>query len=120
MTTAIVVRASQLFFVGSFVWAMAALFDAIEKPHTIGLPPFWPVLIAACIGCSTRGEGRRHTSPVGDLLALKLADDTCPDCGQSVFDPSGPTGYASPSDREAYLPSRICANCGHDLRQRPA
>lgn len=116
----IVVRSSQLLFVSFCIWGMIALFDAFEKPFTIAFPPLWPWAFAAFFGTNRRGGPRSKLSAIGDMIANLFALHWCPACGHDIFDPTPPHGYRTPTDRQAWLPSKICANCGHDLTRAAA
>jgi hypothetical protein len=121
IAVSVVVRASQILCVACIIWYMAALFDAMEKPHRISTPPLWLFIVTAFIGADAESSYRRwRTSPLGDWLGDLLASQQCPDCGQNVFDHTPPSGYEPDSKRHRYFPSRICTNCGHDLINRTA
>ena len=121
IAVSVVVRASQILCLACIVWFMAALFDAMERPHTVPLPPLWLFLVTAFIGAEGgHSYGNWRTSSFGDWLGNLLASQQCPACGQNVFDHTPPTGYAPPSQTTCYFPSRICTNCGHDLINRTA
>ena len=62
----------------------------------------------------------RGLSASCDLLGNLLASRYCPRCGQSIFDNSPASGYFPDHARERWWPSRLCANCGHDLKHRTA
>ena len=118
MAMTLLARGAQLLFLLLCLWALVALADAIERVRT-PLPPIELWLATIVIGASSRYE-RSRTSPFGDALGQWLASQQCPACGQNVFDHTPPSGYAPPSQAEAYWPSRTCTNCGHDLRRRRA
>jgi hypothetical protein len=121
MAMAVMARGAQLLFLLCCLWGMAALFDAMEKPFTIPLPPMWLWLVSVFLGCDGgRTAWTWKTSPVGDGIGNLLASQQCPACGQNVFDHTPPSGYAPPSQAQAIFPSRICTNCGHDLTLRTA
>jgi hypothetical protein len=121
MAMAVMARGAQLLFLLCCLWGMAALFDAMEKPFTIPLPPMWLWLVSVFLGCDGgRTAWTWKTSPVGDGIGNLLASQQCPACGQNVFDHTPPSGYAPPSQAQAIFPSRICTNCGHDLTIRTA
>ena len=116
-----VVRGAQLGFVACCAWYLAALFDAMSKPHTISTPPGWLWLTTIVLGTTSRAVGWPwKLSPVGDAIANCFASHRCPTCGQDIYDHTPPHGYASDADRQSFLPSRTCANCGHDLTKRSA
>src|SRR3954454_20296803 len=116
MGVTLMARGAQLLFIVCLLWAMAALFDAMEKPFTIPFPPFWLWGVAILLGTSDGRSGWRwKTSPVGDAIGNLLASQQCPVCGQNVFDHTPPSGYAPPSQAHSIFPSRICTNCGQDL-----
>ena len=116
---ALLVRGAQLLFFAFSLWYLAALFDAMDRSSTTSLPPLWLWGATVVIGA---GDGRSHrirrTSPMGDAIGNFLASQDCPACGQNVFDHTPPTGYAPPSQQQAFFPSRLCTNCGHDLAKR--
>jgi hypothetical protein len=117
---AVLVRGSFIFFLLFCVWYLAALIDAFEKPHTIPVPPLWLWLAMGFIAANESHYSRWRTSPVGDAIGNLLAAQHCPACGQGVFDHTPPSGYVPDAQRRAWFPSRICTNCGHDLRKRTA
>ena len=119
LTATIVVRLSQLIVIVSFLWAMAAAIDAIDPPFSIDLPPFWPAMIGIVLGAQT-GNGTWQRRTVTGGVADWFASQWCPSCEHDIFDPTPPYGYHPPQDREAMLPSKVCANCGHDLTRRVA
>ena len=121
MAVTVLVRGAQIAFLGCCGWYLAALFDAMSRPHTISTPPIWLWIATALIGADDGRSFRRWlTSPAGDSIGRLFASKQCPACGQNVFDHRPPSGYAPPSQGYALLPSRICTNCGHDLRKRTA
>ena len=118
MTMTVLARGAQLLFFVFCLWSLVALADAIDRVRT-PLPPMEIWLATIVLGASN-GRGRWRTSPFGDTLGNILASPQCPAYGQNVFDHTPPSGYAPPSQTECLLPSRICTNCGHDLRHRRA
>jgi hypothetical protein len=121
IAVSVVVRASQILCLSCIVWYFAALFDAMERPHMVSLPPAWLFIVTVFIGADSADSYRRwRTSPFGDWIGDLLASQQCPACGQNVFDHTPPSGYAPPSQTTCYFPSRICTNCGHDLINRTA
>jgi hypothetical protein len=119
-TMTLIVRGSQMVFIICCIWYLVALFDAFDKEVTTSIPPNWLWLTTIFLGTSSAGGRRWRLSPFGDTVANRLAKPFCPSCGQDIYDPTPATGYASPVDREAWLPSRFCGACGHDLAQRKA
>ena len=121
IVTSVVVRASQILCLACIIWYMAALFDAMERPFTVSLPPLWLFLVTAFIGVEGGRSYRNwRTSSFGDWVGNLLASEQCPACGQNVFDHTPPSGFAPPSQTSCWFPSRICTNCGHDLVNRTA
>jgi hypothetical protein len=121
MGVTLLVRGSQLVFLGFCAWFLAALVGAIDKDSALSLPPIWLWIVTGILGTSdSHPSWRWRTSPMGDAIGDFLASQQCPACGQNVFDHTPPSGYAPPSQRTAVFPSKICTNCGHDLRKRTA
>jgi hypothetical protein len=121
LATSVLVRASQILFLAFCLWYLAALFDAMERPHRISTPPIWLWFAFGMIGADVKSSYRRwKTSPMGDAVGNVLASLQCPACGQDVFDRTPPSGYAPEARRHAFFPSRVCTNCGHDLARRTA
>jgi hypothetical protein len=118
----LVVRGAQVVFLVCVLWFVAAIFDAIEKPHNFSTPPYWlwvaSIVLGAAGGRRIRWRGR--LSPLGDWIGNALASQQCPACGQNIFDHTPPSGYAPDTQRHSLVPSRVCANCGHDLMKRMA
>ena len=115
----LLVRGAQVLFLACCVWALVALFDAMDRSFTTDTPPLALWFVTALIGSSPQ-PWRGKTSPVGDAIGNYLASQLCPACGQNIFDKASGVGYAPPSQRQTMFPSRICANCGHDLIERTA
>jgi hypothetical protein len=121
LAVTLLVRGAQLLFAILCLWYFSALFHAMDRPHSISLPPTWLVAVSLVLGASDgRSSWRWRTSPAGDMIGNLLASQQCPACGQNVFDHTPPSGYAPPSQAQGVFPSRICTNCGHDLGERTA
>ena len=115
----LIVRGSQILFVAFFIWYVATLMGATGEKFKLPAPPYWVWVAAGVVGFSSRSAHRR-LSELGDAVGNMLASQQCPACGQNIFDHSGPSGYTSPSERNRFIPSRFCTNCGHDLKLRTA
>lgn len=98
---ALYLLAPLLFFVtGSVAWFFLWL------PALVIAPPVFGML------------ENGFTAFTAELVGSMLGSRFCPDCGQSIFDDSPPSGYFADTDRLRWWPNRDCANCGHDLRRR--
>lgn len=116
LTMTFVVRGAQLGFLACCIWYLSALFDAMDRSWTISPPPTWLWIVTAILGVRAgRGRWIWKLSPVGDWIADLFAPHYCPSCGQDIYDHTTGQAYASELDRQSFLPSPVCTNCGHDL-----
>lgn len=115
VTMRIVTMIGSAIIVFWFGWAMAALFAAINGA-AVTLPPLWLGIVGLVVGGSGGGFRRdENLPPFGEIIGRMLASKHCPVCGQSLFDHTPPAGYAPDGQRYRWWPSRLCANCGHDM-----
>ena len=109
-----------------FAWAIIAIFSIING-GTIKLLPFWFGVVGLILG---GGSGSSYPRPDGtfwqkptlslisEVLGRNLVPKECPVCGQSIFDHTPAAGYAPDGQTSSWWPSKICTNCGHDMRKR--
>ncbi|MBY6216758.1 hypothetical protein [Qipengyuania aquimaris] len=121
--TRVVTALAQAYALLWVIVAMVALVDAINgvEPQIL---PIWSFVVACVIGASGGASGlspRSYDLPYfGETIARKMASKHCPSCGQSIFNSSPESGYTTENEQRSWWPSRICANCGHDLSRKTA